>query len=176
MRAARRTILLVTAILGLATLGAPGVMAQTTSASFTLTGGSLAVSVPATASLGSHATGTGVITGNLGAVTVTDGRGAVTAVWTASVSSTDFTTGAGGAGQTVSKSQVGYASGAATATSGTGAFAPGTAASLAVPGVAGAWAGGLGNNSATWNPTITVTLLGGEVAGTYAGTITHSVA
>jgi hypothetical protein len=33
-----------------------------------------------------------------------------------------------------------------------------------------------GDNSATWNPTITVTLAGGMAAGIYSATITHSVA
>jgi hypothetical protein len=32
-----------------------------------------------------------------------------------------------------------------------------------------------GNNSATWNPTITVTVPGGMATGVYAATITHSV-
>ncbi len=32
-----------------------------------------------------------------------------------------------------------------------------------------------GDNSATWNPTITVTVPGGTVAGTYSAVITHSV-
>jgi hypothetical protein len=32
-----------------------------------------------------------------------------------------------------------------------------------------------GDNSATWNPTITVTVPGGALAGTYSGEITHSV-
>ncbi len=32
-----------------------------------------------------------------------------------------------------------------------------------------------GDNSATWNPTINVFVSGGHAAGTYTGTITHSV-
>jgi hypothetical protein len=32
-----------------------------------------------------------------------------------------------------------------------------------------------GDNSATWNPTINVTVQGGMAAGVYSGTITHSV-
>ena len=32
-----------------------------------------------------------------------------------------------------------------------------------------------GNNSATWNPTITVHVAGGTAAGVYSATITHSV-
>jgi len=32
-----------------------------------------------------------------------------------------------------------------------------------------------GDNSATWNPTINVTIPGGTVVGTYSGTITQSI-
>jgi hypothetical protein len=32
-----------------------------------------------------------------------------------------------------------------------------------------------GNNFATWNPTVSITLPAQAVAGTYSGTITHSV-
>ncbi|MBV8385783.1 MAG: hypothetical protein JO155_03215, partial [Acidimicrobiia bacterium] len=45
--------------------------------------------------------------------------------------------------------------------------------------IGGTWAG-VSNNSATWNPTVGVTLLNNNnttaVAGTYTGTITQSVA
>ena len=151
-------------------------VAQDTTVTFDLTGGALSVSVPTSAALGSAPTGGGVISGSLGSVTVTDSRGSLVAIWTATVSASDFVTGGGGANEKVAKARIAYASGLATATSGIGAFVPGTALTLATPSTAAAWAGGVGNNSATWNPTVSVTLLGSEVAGAYSGTITHSVA
>ncbi|WJK42161.1 hypothetical protein O7608_07170 [Solwaraspora sp. WMMA2056] len=36
--------------------------------------------------------------------------------------------------------------------------------------------GGTGNNSATWNPTLDVNVPLANIAGTYTGTVTHSVA
>jgi hypothetical protein len=61
---------------------------------------------------------------------VTDNRGALLGTWTASVSSTDFTTGGATANETIAKGQVTYWSGPATATSGTATFTPGQLASV----------------------------------------------
>ena len=36
--------------------------------------------------------------------------------------------------------------------------------------------GGAGSNSASWNPTLVVNVPAAAVAGTYSGTVTHSVA
>lgn len=148
-----------------------------TPATFTLTAGSLAISVPTTSvDLGSVPTGSVTLSGQLGSVTVTDTRGNAVATWTATVTATAFTTGGGTANETVAASNLAYSSGLPTATSGVGAFVPGVVATLASGGTAAAWTGGVGTNSATWNPTLTVTLPPGAVAGTYSGTITHSVA
>jgi hypothetical protein len=144
-----------------------------TSTTFTLTSGTLAISVPGSANLGSFATGSTVVSGSLGGITVNDTRGALVAQWSASVASTDFTTGTATSNETVTKANVAYTTGVGSST-GTGTFVPVGAASLAVPGVAGTWAG-VGNNSTSWNPTVAMTLLGSQVAGTYSGTITHSV-
>jgi len=155
-----------------------------TSVSFTLTGGALSISAPASANLSSSTpTGTASLSGLLGATSVTDGRGNLTATWTVTVTSTNFTTGGASANETIPKANVSYNSGAATGTTGTGAFTPGVVASLSgtLPAtqIGGTWAG-VSNNSATWNPTIGVTLLNSNnttaVAGTYSGTITQSVA
>ena len=157
-------------------MAAAPVGAEDTDTSFELLAGTLSVSAPVSADLGSTGVDNLTLVGQLGDVTVTDDRGSLVAVWTTTVSSTDFTTGGASADETISNAQVAYSSGAATGTSGTGTFVPGAIASLALPGVGGAWAGGVGNNSATWTPTVTVTLLPGRIAGTYTGTITHSVA
>ena len=157
-------------------LAAPGASAAGgTAATFTLTGGSLSISQPASATLGSAATGALTLAGSLGAVTVTDSRGNLNAIWTASVSSTNFTTGGGSTYETVTNSKIAYTGGLATSATGVGTFTPGTLANLSASGTAGSWVG-TGNNTVTWNPTITFTLSPSQVAGTYSGTVTHSVA
>jgi hypothetical protein len=165
-------LVLLAGVLGALT-GSPAV-ADDTGAEFTLLAGTLGISVPTSADLGSVPVGSPSVSGSLGTVTVTDTRGALTAVWSATASSTDFTTGGASANETVAKSSILYTTGSPTGSSGTGAFTP-TGGSLTAAVLAGAWLG-VGNNSVSWNPTITVTLLPGKVAGTYTGVITHSVA
>ena len=147
---------------------------------FTLTAGSLAVSDPATSNLGSVATGTATVSSALGAVTVTDGRGALNGTWTSTVSSTDFTTGGATADETIAKAQVDYWSGAATSTTGVAVFLPGqllvaNKQALSTSRTAYSASAVIGNTSATWNPTVVVNIPAASVAGTYSGTITHSV-
>lgn len=156
---------------------APAAHAAGTSGTFTLTSGTLSISQPASASLGSAAVGSLTLSGSLGAVTVTDNRGALTATWTSSVTSTDFTTGGGTTFEKVTAANIAYTAGAATSSTGVGAFVPGTIAQMSntTAGTAGTWAG-TGNNSVTWNPTLAFTLSASQVAGTYTGTVTHSVA
>ncbi|MBB2910802.1 hypothetical protein FHS43_002065 [Streptosporangium becharense] len=123
------------------------------------------------------------ISGQLGAVTVTDQRAALTATWTASVSAASggFTTGGGTAAEVIPTSAISYWSGPATATTGTGTFVPGQltvndAQTLDEIRIAFRKTSGSGNNSATWNPTIVVNVPAQAVAGTYTGTVNHSVA
>jgi hypothetical protein len=71
---------------------------------------------------------------------------------------------------------VSYAPGAATSTTGAGTFTPGAGGALGTSQTAFTAASETGATSVTWNPTITVTLPSTVVAGTYTGTITHSVA
>ena len=169
-----------TAIAGLA--GAPAAHAEDTVTSFTLTGGALSITVPATATLtgGNTAITTSDITGQLGNTTVTDARGALVATWTASVTGTEFTTGAGGANRTVPLTNISYWSGAGTG-SGIVTPVPGqltalNAQALTTSRTAMAATVAVGNNTISWNPTLVVTVPAGNVAGTYTGTITHSVA
>lgn len=160
-----------------------------TPSTFALTGSvtGLAISVPdgstSPVDLGSATTGAASLSHALGNVTVTDTRGALAANWSVSGSATDFTnstTGGSTADETVTKANVGYWAGVGTAQAGqVGAFVPAglvtAPVSLAGAGASvGQWAG-VGNNTVTWNPTITFTLLPSQVAGTYTGTITHSV-
>jgi hypothetical protein len=109
-------------------------------------------------------------------MTVTDPRGSLVASWTATVSTTDFTTGTATSHETVAKSAMTYSSGVGTAVAGqVGAMVPSVGVSLAAPATAATWAG-VGNNTVTWTPTVSFTLQAAQVAGTYTGTITHSVA
>jgi hypothetical protein len=151
-----------------------------TTTTFVVTGGSLTISVPGSASLGNGAPGT-TISAQLGSVAVTDLRALLNASWTASVSSTAFTTGGATAAETVPLTAISYWSGAATASSGSGTFTPGQAAAgnaqtLTASRSAFAFTAGVGNSSAAWNPTLVVALPATAVAGTYTGTVTHSVA
>ncbi len=152
-----------------------------TTTTFTLTAGSLAITAPASSDLGSVATGSATTSAQLGAVQVSDGRGALLGTWTGSVSSTDFTTGGGTANEKITKSSIDYWSGAATASSGVGVFTPGQLTSLlkvtlSTGRTAFAAASVVGNNSVTWNPTVVVNVPSAAVAGGYTGTITHSIA
>ena len=152
-----------------------------TASTFTLTGNSsgLSIAVPdgstTPVNLGSTSTGSATLSHALGNVTVTDTRGALAATWTVTGSTTNFTTGTATANETVAKANVSYFAGVGTAQAGqVGAFTPVPAVALASAVPVGAWAG-TGNNTVTFNPTITFTLLPSQVAGTYSGTITHSV-
>ncbi|MEV0457279.1 fibronectin type III domain-containing protein [Catellatospora methionotrophica] len=138
--------------------------------------GGLAISVPASASLGTTGADAGPVSGRLGVVTVTDDRGPAAGSWTASVSMTDFTTGTGSAGQTIPGGSVVYSSGPAVLTTGTGLFVPQPGTALDARRFAAGWQGLLSAaNSAAWNPGLAVTLPTGVVAGTYQAVITHSV-
>lgn len=168
--------LLVAAITGMLTLGiAASASAETTSATVTLTGGSLSITVPPDAgNLGTRANTVvgGTISGALGQVQVNDARSAAAGSgWVASVISTAFTPPSG---PTIGAAAVGYTAGPITKV-GTATFTANNPADLtgAVPGVTAT--GITGDNSATWNPTINVTVAGGKAAGVYSATITHSV-
>ena len=142
--------------------------------------GFLSISVPPAATLPAVAPG-GVTRAQLGPVTVTDNRALGSAAWTATVTSTEFTTtGTGGGLHMIPAGQVTYWSGPATSSSGGGTFTPGqpaaaNAQTLSAARVAFSLTGGSGVNSASWNPTLNVSVPPSVVAGTYTATITHSV-
>lgn len=171
---------------GLAAGGAPSATAGT-DAYFQVSGSGLAVSEPTASggvNLGSVAAGSLVHSSQLGNVAVTDNRALPLslAVWTATVSSTDFVRDGAAAtpaaNEKVAKANIAYSAGSPSIQNG-GVFTPGTVASMDLPDasrVAGTFAGVGGVNAVTWNPTVTFTLLNSQVAGTYRGTITHSVA
>ena len=146
-----------------------------TAAKVTITGGFLSITVPADAgSLGSivNTVGGGTISGSLGQVVVTDARSAAAgSTWVASVISTALTPLSG---PTIPASAVGYTVGTITKV-GTATYTANDPTNLTGVSPAVTATGITGDNSATWNPTINVAVPGGTIAGTYSGTITHSV-
>ncbi|WFE37161.1 hypothetical protein [Micromonospora sp. WMMD998] len=163
-------------------LAAPAAAAPSgdTIVTFTISTANLDISVPPSVNLGAVFAGS-TVTGQLGNVTVTDSRSALSATWTATVSSTAFTTGGGTPSETVLPNLVEYWSGPAISTTGTGTFVPGQptsadAVTLNLPRTAFSKTSGSGNNSATWNPSLRITIPADAVGGTYTGVITHSVA
>ena len=181
MKGTRRSAAIIAIVAAVTALAVPAFAANTTT-TFSLSGGTLSISAPSsTVNLGSAATGASTVSAQLGTVTVTDARGALAGSWTATASSTDFTTGGATADETVTKGNIYYWSGAATASSGTAVFTPGqllVANETALSSAKTAFSASaiVGNDSASWNPTIDVHIPAAAVAGTYTGTITHSVA
>jgi len=149
--------------------------AEDTAATVTVTGGALSISVPADAdSLGTRANTVegGTISGPLGQVQVNDARSAAAGSgWVASVISTAFTPPSGPA---IPASAVGYTAGVI-AKVGTATYTPNNPGNLTGVAPAVTATGITGDNSATWNPTINVTVPGGMAAGVYSATITHSI-
>jgi hypothetical protein len=145
-------------------------------------GTGLSISVPAAAELSAGTpVGSARLSGQLGPVTVVDGRSGLVPGWTAQVTASDFVTGGATAAETIGRANVAYWSGPATATSGLASFTPGQAAPLLAapllgPVVAFGAVATTGGTSATWTPTLVVTIPPSAVVGQYHGTITHSVA
>jgi hypothetical protein len=150
-------------------------MAAPTTATVTVTGGSLSITVPTSAgNLGTRANtvSEGTISGPLGEVQVNDARSAAAGSgWVASVISTAFTPPSG---PTIGAADIGYTAGPITKV-GTATFTANDPPDLTGVVAAVTATGITGDNSATWNPTINVTVGGGTAAGVYSGTITHSV-
>lgn len=172
---ARRARTLAIAVGAAALTVALPAVASTTTATVEITGGSLSISAPADAgSLGTTTNtvqGT-VISGPLGQVEVNDARSAAAGSgWVASVISTAFTPSAG---PTIAASAVGYTVNAITQV-GTATYTANDPTDLTGASPAVTATGITGDNSATWTPTINVTVPGGMAAGVYSAVITHSV-
>ena len=168
-----------TAIFGsMSLLSLSGVaQAGTTNTTFTVSGGALSITVPGTtASLGTAGTG-GSTSASLGTVAVTDVRGALAATWTSLVSASNFT--GTSHSQVIAVGQATYLPGLTTASSGIpGTFVPGNANVAFALSTAGATAytgASVGSNSASWDPTLTVSIPTTAVADIYTGTVTHTV-
>lgn len=150
--------------------------AATTTVTFTLTPGTLAITVPASASFGSFPVTIDNIVSDLGTVTVLDNRGAAGATWSATVSSTAFVGSGAATGTSILASRVAYDPGAITATNVT-ATGTALAALSSTPTATVAGSAGVGINTASWIPQLTIDIpSSGAVAGVYTATVTHSVA
>lgn len=141
-----------------------------TVATFSLVGGTLNVSVPTNADLGTGSSGATLISGALGTTQVSDSRGLVLG-WQASAAGTPFTSDSGTTSVAVT-----YSAGQVTKTGTVTAVSTGAVplTNLPVPVVAGTLA--VGNNTASWNPQVSVVLPPDSLTGTYDATITTSVA
>lgn len=176
------TIATVAAAAAAVTMGsAPAALAADgpTSTSFTIEStGTLSLTTPATADLGSANTTTGTLTGSLGDVVVADGTTPTDGSWTASVAiSVPFTNGLTGADlATIPDANVSYDPVADCVNSGpgTGVFTKGAAGAMTASVTAMTAATLAGDTTCTWTPNITVAL-DGSPKGTYTGTILHSL-
>lgn len=152
--------------------GVPAMAASSpTPVQFEIGAGTLSISAPiALVDFGTVAAGTTSVGGLLGPVVVTDNAGGATA-WIATVASTAFVNGA----SSIPASDITYTPGTASTTGGVTLATP-------VPGTLGAaliaqeTTTVTGTNTATWNPNLTVAIPVGVTTGTYAATVTHSVA
>jgi hypothetical protein len=173
-RALTTLVIASTLALGVA-LPASAAVTGATPVGVTITGGVLSITAPVGAvDLGTreNVVAGSVLSGALGVVQVTDARSAVAGSgWVTSVIATALTPGTG---PTIGAAQIGYTAGAITKT-GTATFTANNPANLTGVAPAVTATGITGDNSATWNPMINVTIPGGTAAGTYGGTITHSL-
>jgi len=174
----RKSLVLAVAALstaGFAALVPAAANAADTSVTFTLSGGSLTISAPASATLtgATLAVGGTSVSGSLGGTTVTDARGTLTHVDTVNMASTDFSDGSG---DTVPATGATGYSGVGTI-SGVAVSVP-TLVGVALNGAGSTvyqMTGVVGSASATYSPTVAVTIPTNTIAGTYTGTVTQTV-
>jgi hypothetical protein len=150
--------------------------AADTNVTFTLSGGSLTLSAPSSASLsaaGNLGVGGTTVSGTLGNSTVDDSRGSLAHTVTVNMSTTNFTDGSG---DTIAKSNATGSSGLTTPNgvavavptlTGQTIGAAGGATILTLTGVVGA-------ANTTYNPSVSVTIPANSIAGSYSGTVTQT--
>jgi hypothetical protein len=137
--------------------------------------GGLSINVPISGSLGSVESPdtVTVVTAQLDTVTVTDTRREIaTRGWIASAISTNLNTGL----DSVTASAMGYAAGVPTIVSGLAGVTENTRLSLFTSGAVQTVTTTSGNHVVSWRPTLSIAVKVEQQAGTYTGTLTHSVA
>lgn len=169
-------------VCGMATLGVLALLVVSPPAA-SAAAPNLSITAPSSVSFGSASASSGSITASLGSVTVTTSAVIISdASWTATVTSTAFTTGGGTANETIPAASVTYLAGLPTTRTGLSASAcvPGQVTAVALGSAKTAYSCAglalLSSTTLTWNPTISVSFPSSVVAGTYSGTIIHSVA
>jgi hypothetical protein len=165
------------------TSGTPCTPPATTPVTFTVsTTGTLSINAPVgPVDLGAAVVGstTTYTNGNFGAVTVIDNRAIDGATWTATVASTDFANSVTST-DIIPVGDATYTTGAITSANGGTSATSVPGAAVALPLTTGAQdvvteASFLGDNGATWSPTINIAVPTTAVVGTYDATVTHSV-
>jgi len=178
----RKALVAGTVLAAAAALTLTGSPAEATSVTFTLSGGSLSVAQPSSTSTLTGGALAGLagtaLTGTLGSTTVTDARGGITG-WTSTIAqTTTFTNGTTTIPVGNTKAWVAspiVPTGVAVVTSGTyltqltGLTLSGSAQSLVTATAV------VGNNSATFDPSIAVTIPSDATAGTYTGVLAQTV-
>lgn len=171
----RRRQLLIATATGMLALGTALPASAATTGTITITAGSLSITVPADAGNLANKVNTvteETVSGPLGQVQVNDARSSTAGSgWVASVISTAFTPTTGPA---IAASAVGYTVGTITKV-GTATYVANDPPNLTGVAPAVTATGITGDNSATWDPTISVAVPGGTAAGVYSATITHSI-
>jgi hypothetical protein len=172
----RKTLLVAGTAAVLAVGLATPAMADDTTATFNVTGGTLTVAGQPSATL-TDAAIANAAEGALGVVTVTDARNNANSAWTATAQSGSFTTGVGDANRSIPNTAATYTTGVVTE----GLGAADNAAITSAAGVFGVDARtaasntGFGDNAATWNPMLSIMVPAGTLSGIYSGVVTTSV-
>jgi hypothetical protein len=160
--------------------------AADTPVTFTVSGGLIGISAPTATAVLSDADIGATATGSLGVVEVTDNQGLDGGNWTATASTSTFTTGAGPdftTPETIPITDVGYDPGT-TASIQAGATGTVTVTATDITIADGGLTGSPtvvaatdieGDNTVSWNPVISVHVPTTNVSGDYAGTITDSL-
>ncbi|MFD5814263.1 hypothetical protein [Streptomyces sp. NPDC127038] len=141
-----------------------------TTVTYTVTSGALTMSAPVTADLGSGAPGT-TISAPIGAVTVTDNRALASASWTVTAAETDFANGPSTIPATDATYSVGTVTTTGTITATSTSVTLSNSSQTVLTG-----SDGVGDNTASWDPTVAVSVPASTVSGPYTGTLTQSVA
>ncbi|MEV7120349.1 hypothetical protein [Kitasatospora griseola] len=141
-----------------------------TTVTFVVTSGALTLSVPVAAALGSGAPGT-TISAPIGPCTVVDARALLSASWTVTAAETDFVNGPSTIPATDATYTVGSVTTTGTITVTSTNVTLSNSAQTVLTGTAG-----VGDNTATWDPTVAVNVPASAIGGAYTGTLTQSVA
>lgn len=172
----RRTAVIVTGAAGSVLIAAAVASAAPgdTTVTFINAGGSVAITVPGSASLSSTtAIVGGTASGNLGTVSISDTRLPAVSSWTVSASSTAFT---GSLGGSIANTGVVLTAGSVTGSAGLSFSGNATPQTLNAAKSVVVASGSSTNATASFNPTLSVTVGAGSTPGTYTGTITETVA